>query len=181
MSTPRLVARLLVPALGLALLLPAAAPAASDYYLKLDGVAGESTVQGHEGEIEVSSFAFGVRAGAARPQFADFEFTKAVDQASPALFLRAASGQRPRSALLTVVHAGEARQDFLTYCMTNVRITRVQTTAAARADRPSEEVAMSYATMFQAYRTQKADGTLGTPFTAGWDVIRNMQLFAPGC
>ena len=33
--------------------------AANDYFLKLDGISGESTDSKHKGEIEVLSFSFG--------------------------------------------------------------------------------------------------------------------------
>lgn len=192
MPKPRLLAHLLVPALGVALLLPAAAPAASDYYLELEGIPGESNARGHEGEIELQSYGFDVRnpvgggsggggQGAGRATFADFTFTKKVDKASPALFLRAADGRRIGSALLTVSRPGETALDYLTYCLTDLRVTRLTTAGSTAEDRPSEQVALAYGTFFETYSTQNQDGSVGTPFTAGWDVFRNMRLTSPNC
>jgi len=56
MSKHRFLACLIVPACTLALLRPASATAAQDFFLKLDGIPGESTDDQHEDEIDVLSF-----------------------------------------------------------------------------------------------------------------------------
>ena len=75
-----------------------------DYFLKIEGVDGESTDDKHKGEIELESFSWGETqrgtaghgggsgAGKVMPQ--DFNFVKKVDKASPVLLM---SGARPAS------------------------------------------------------------------------------------
>ena len=46
-------------ALALGLAVASTANAAADYYLKLDGIDGESASTGHEGSLAVESFSFG--------------------------------------------------------------------------------------------------------------------------
>lgn len=64
----------------------------SDYYLKIDGVKGESKAEGMSDYIELDSFSFGasnpadVRGGglaAGRASLSDFSFTCPLDAASP--------------------------------------------------------------------------------------------------
>jgi type VI protein secretion system component Hcp len=77
---------------------------AFDAFLKLDGIQGESTVKGHEGEIELDSFSFGLTnpGGGGRPVFQDFHFTSKVGKQSPQLFLACAQGTKIRSGLVTL-------------------------------------------------------------------------------
>ena len=96
--------------------------AAVDYFLKIEGIDGESTDDLHKGEIEISSWSWGQSntgalhgggGGAGKVQMQDFHFVMDVSQASPALFLACASGQHIKAALLTVRKAGsEDRLEF---------------------------------------------------------------------
>ena len=70
--------------------------AAIDYFLKLDGITGESADSKHKGEIEVLSFSFaesqvgpmgiGGGGGAGKVEMSDFSFTARTSKASPQLF-----------------------------------------------------------------------------------------------
>ena len=183
MTKARVVSYLSVPALALSLLLPAAAAAAQDIFLKIDGIPGESVDARQKDAIDVLSFSWGVTAGKNKAVYQDFSFTKRVDQASPQLFLRAASGQAIPVVALTVREAGERQDDFLKYCLTDVQVTGVSTSGSAGGDRPTEQVSLCYSTFFESYRKQSADGSLGTAFNAGWELSRNVLLGAapPTC
>jgi type VI secretion system secreted protein Hcp len=181
MTARRLFTCLLTPACVLALVLPQAAQAAPELFLELDGIPGESADERHADAIEVFSFSWGVgSAGDARPSFSSFTFTKRVDRASPQLLLRVAGGQVIPSAVFSVGDTAN-RQDFLEYCMTNVRVRDLSTAGSAGEAHPTESVSLDYGTLFQTYRRQNPDGSLSTPFTAGWDILRNTVLGAPGC
>ena len=182
MTKPRFVASLLMPACALALLLPASAPAARDFFLKLDGIPGESADDRHRDEIEVLSYSWGVTAtDGARAKFEDFSFKKRVDRASAQLFVSAASGQAIRSALFTVRKAGQNPTDHLTYCMTDLRVTAVSTAASTIDDAPTEQVSLSFGTFFESYRRQNPDGSLGSPFTGGFDLVSKTLLDTNTC
>src|SRR6266496_2578128 len=81
-----------------------------DYFLKLDGIDGESTDRDHKDAIEILSFSWGVlqetdpaggggAGGKAIVQ--DFHFTANFSKASPALFLTCATGRHIRQGVLT--------------------------------------------------------------------------------
>ena len=85
---------------------------AFDYFLKIDGISGESKKQGHQGEIELQSWSFGVSAGAVgvtgtggggagKATVHDFQFRAASGVQSPHLFVSAASGALHKTALLS--------------------------------------------------------------------------------
>ena len=91
------------------------------WFLKIDGIDGDSTSVQHKGEIDVQSWSWGVarparRAGASgggggagRASFQDFHFVSRISKASPALFLACATGQHHKEATLTGERAGSAK------------------------------------------------------------------------
>jgi type VI secretion system secreted protein Hcp len=107
-----------------------------DYFLKIDGIAGESQDAKHKGEIEIESFSWGVSqtgahaagggGGAGKVHFHDLTITKTVDKASPNLFLKCASGEHIKQAVLTVRKAGERQEDFLRVTFSDVLISSFQ-------------------------------------------------------
>ena len=115
--------------------------AAVDYFLKIDGISGESTDEAHKGEIEVESFSWGVSqtttrlgsgAGAGRAVFQDLHFTTSVSKASPVLFQKCATGQHLKEAVLTCRKAGgEQREEFLKITLSDVLVSSYQAAGSA--------------------------------------------------
>ena len=108
---------------------------AVDYYLKIDGIKGESLDDKHKDEIDVESFSWGVSqaaalsgaggAGTGKAQFHDFHFTMRINKASPALFLDCASGQHIKEAVFVGETAsGErGRNQFLKYTFSDILVS----------------------------------------------------------
>src|SRR4051794_22412110 len=82
------------------------------YFLKLDGVEGESTVTRHAGELEVDSFSWsesssagalatGGGLGAGKVVKQEFRWAMKASKASPKLMLACATGQHLKSATLS--------------------------------------------------------------------------------
>ena len=181
----RLLRRTLI-ALVMGLMVGLTAPgvaSAADYFLKLDGIRGESRDREFQDAIDVISWSWGVstpRNGRAEPQ--DFSVTKAVDAASPLLFEHVASGRMVPTATFYVRTTGAQPHRLLTYCFTGVRVTSIQTgTAGGGEDRPQDRVTLAYETVVEAYRPQRADGSAGVPIFGGWDFIRNVRLSVSNC
>ena len=109
--------------------------AAVDYFLKIDGVDGESTDDKHKGEIDIESFSWGVTqtgtqsfgggGGTGKAQLHDFNFTKVVSKASPVLFQACASGQHIKQAVLVGrTSSGERGGDqFLKYTFSDILVS----------------------------------------------------------
>jgi type VI secretion system secreted protein Hcp len=162
--------------------------AASDYFLKVDGVQGESQDSKHKGEIEVLSFSWGETnsgglagpgggGGAGKVAVQDFHFVKRFSKASPSLFLACASGKHLKSAVLTVRKAGKGQQEFLVYKFTDVFVSSYQTGGSAEdPEGPIDQISFGFARIEVEYRPQKADGSLDTPVKAGWDVLKNVKM-----
>jgi type VI secretion system secreted protein Hcp len=129
-----------------------------DYFLKVDGIPGESTHVGHLKEFEIKDFSFGVEnpttigsatsgAGAGKAKFNEFTITKTADKASPIFFKSCASGQHIKVAVLTCRKAGEERpDDFLKVTFSDILISSYSDAAeASRTSQPPTDVSFTNA------------------------------------
>ena len=160
--------------------------AAVDYFLKIDGIQGESTDAKHKGEIELQSFSWGAvqsagagaggrgsRAGKVSMQ--DLHFVTRVSKASPKLMLACATGKHIKLATLVARKAGKDQQEFLVYKFTDVLVSSYQT-GGTEGDVPTDQISFNFARLDVEYRAQKPDGSLAAPEKAGWDVKANKPV-----
>ncbi len=153
------------------------------YFLKIDGIAGESQDEHHKGEIELESFSWGETHSVAAPggtaagrvHIKDFQVAKRMDKASPLLMLAAASGQHFKSAVLTARKSGGPSQEYLTITLGDVMVSSYQT-ETAEDPVPVDQVSFSFGRIEIVYRPQRPDGTFDTPVSAGWDVTANHKI-----
>jgi type VI secretion system secreted protein Hcp len=156
-----------------------------DYFLRIDGIPGESADAKHKGEIELESFSWGAShpagsspgtgGGAAKAQVHDLTVTTGTSKASPKLFLACVSGQHLKSAVLTARRAGKVQQEFLTLTLSDVLVSSYQI-GGSEEGVPTDAVSMSFGRVDVEYREQKADGSLGAATKAGWDVKANKKV-----
>jgi type VI secretion system secreted protein Hcp len=145
---------------------------AVDYFLKLDGIEGESTDNKHAKEIDVEAWSWGESqtgssvpggggGGAGKVSMQDFSFVVRFNKASPKLMLACATGKHIKSARLAVRRAGQGQQDYLTFTFLDVLVSSYQTGGAeASGLTPVDQVSLRYAKVEVEYKTQKPDGTL---------------------
>ena len=161
--------------------------AAVDYFLKIDGIEGESEDAKHGKEIEVLSWSFseqqmgshshGTGGGAGKVSMQDFHFTMNVCKASPKLFLACATGEHIKSAILTCRKAGKEQQEFLKYTFSDLLISSYSTGGSASGNVvPQDAISFNFTKIETAYKVQKADGTLGDEFKAGYDLKKNVKV-----
>ncbi len=154
---------------------------AVDYFLKIDGIEGESTQKGHEKQIELQSFSWGetnsgshaggAGGGAGKVNMQDFHFVMNVNQASPKLFLACATGEHIKSALLTCRKAGKTQQEYLKFKFEELLISSFQTGGSAGSSViPVDQVSFNFTKIEMSYAAQKPDGSLGSPLVTGYNV-----------
>jgi len=160
--------------------------AAVDYFLKLDGIEGESHDAKHKGEIDLESWSWGESqsgthsagggGGAGKVAMQDFHFVMKINKASPKLFLICANGQHIKKAVLTCRKAGKDQQEFLKIEFTDLLVSSYQTGGSGHSDiLPTDQISMNFAKIEFTYKMQLPDGTLGGPVQAGWDLKQNKQ------
>jgi type VI secretion system secreted protein Hcp len=158
-----------------------------DYFIKIEGVDGESTDDKHKKEIDVESFSWGETnsgtaghgsgsgAGKVRPQ--DFTFTKRIDKSSPVLFIGCALGTHYKEATFTARKAGGGQQEYLKIKLEGVLVSSYQASGASGSDGTVHEtVALNFAKLHIIYKEQKGDGTLGGEAKQGYDFEANKKL-----
>ena len=157
----------------------------ADFFLKIDGIPGESQNPRHQGEIEVESFSWsetylasaaGADGGGGKVHVQDLHITKQIDKASPLLMLAVASGRHFTSAVLTAQRPGTEPLDYLTISLGGVMANSYRTGAQPGQAVPADQVSFSFRQIEIVYRSQRPDGSLDTPVTAGWDVTANRKI-----
>jgi type VI secretion system secreted protein Hcp len=158
-----------------------------DYFIKLDGIKGESEDAKHKGEIDIESWSWGQTnagsathgggSGAGKVQPQDLHFTKRLDASSPLLAISCATGKHIKEALLTARKAGEGQQDYLQIKLEGCFITSYQTGGSAGSDIvPLDQVGLSYEKLEMIYKTQKVDGSLGPEVKQKYDYLANKKV-----
>ena len=157
-----------------------------DYFLKIEGVPGESTDDKHKNEIDVLSWSwgetnegahgFGGGGGAGKVSMQDFNFVMNYNKASPKLFLFCATGTHIPKAVLTCRRAGEKQQEYLVVTFTDLLVSSYQTGGSSGDVIPVDQISLNFTKIEYEYKPQKKDGTLDSPEKAGYDVKANKKV-----
>lgn len=158
-----------------------------DYFLKLDGIEGESTDAKHKNEIEVESWSWGETqegasaysgrgSGAGKVSMQDFHFVMKANKASPKLFLACATGQHIKKGILTVRKAGGDQQDYYVVTMTDLLCSGFQTGGSRGDVIPTDQIALNFSKIEFEYKPQDATGKVGSPVKTGYDLKTNKKV-----
>ena len=140
---------------------------AFDAFLKLDGIAGESSDNKHKGEILISSFSWGVSnvsshpagggGGTGKVSVQDFHFVAHSSKASPQLMLACASGTHIKKAILSVRKSGQDQFDFTTITLTDCLVSDYSPNAdrSLGEDRPAESISLNFTKIEWSQTVQK--------------------------
>ncbi|MGF1579069.1 MAG: Hcp family type VI secretion system effector [Gemmataceae bacterium] len=158
-----------------------------DYFLKIPGIEGESTDEGHGGEIEVQSWSWGetnsathesgtTGGGAGRVAVQDFTFTMEANKATPVLMQYCATGKHiTEEVVLTCRRAGEEQQEYFFIKMKNVYVTSYQTGGSSGDIVPIDAITLNFGAIMLEYMPQKEDGTLDAAIPGSWNVQTNTK------
>ena len=152
-----------------------------DYFLKIDGIQGESGDQTHKNEIQLESWsfgetqggtmAFGGGGGAGKVQMQDFHFVMKVNKSTPKLMLACADGQHIKNAILTCRKAGKEQVEFLKWTFSDLLVSSFQTSGSGSGDvLPMDQISFNFTKVESEYKEQKADGTLMGPIKTHYDL-----------
>lgn len=158
-----------MPAANPALKVPARG-GSSDIYLyvqtrRAGKIRGESTTPGHEEEIIVSSWQWGLSAASAigstqatgRRSYTNLTVHKGIDMATTALMSALAQNDMVKEARLSMRKSGDGQDDYFIITLKDARITGVQHSTAADGS-TSEVVSIAFTKVDVEYRPQKNTG-----------------------
>lgn len=163
--------------------------AASDYFLKIDGIKGESSDSVHSETIEISSWSWGASnpvstgsgGGTGKVSMQDFHFVCSHDKSSPLLMLACAQGNHIPKATLYVRKQGSdptgTSQDYLEITLEDVLVSSFSSQApspvpGAPHGEPTQSISLNFTKI--TYDYAPADGSAHN--TVGWDVAANKKI-----
>jgi type VI secretion system secreted protein Hcp len=158
---------------------------AVDIILKIDGIDGESVIDGHEDEIDVLSWNWGVTqtgsmhtgggGGAGAAQVQDVSIVKYIDKASVNLLRKCFNGEHLTEAVLTVTRSGDNPIDYMVITMSPVLVTSVSTGGQGGMDRLTEVVTLNFAKIKVSYIPQRSDGSPDASIDFTWNIEKNIE------
>jgi type VI secretion system secreted protein Hcp len=163
---------------------------AVECFLKIEGpdLTGEAQTRGHEDQIDVLSWSWGLNqngtlhqpagGGAGKASVQDLRLTKYLDAASPQLVLACLAGTQFRRATLTCLRVGGdgSRIPYVVIVMQRVIIRAVDDGGSSGDEPSSEDLSLNFAEVIVRYSKQNQDGSAGEEVAIGWSIRENKRL-----
>ena len=136
-------------------------------FLKIQGVTGEALDTDHKGEIEVSSWSWGMQTSTSaatgqatgKSTITELHIVKRVDQASPTLMTFLRNNKLIAQAQLTVRKAGKTPLEYLKMELENVRVTSLK--ADTEIAELVERLSLGFSKVRVSYTPQDPTGSRG--------------------
>lgn len=142
---------------------------ASDYFLYIDGIKGESKEGKHRDWIELESFSWGASnagaSGASAWKGDPYIFHKTIDKASPLLAVACAKGNHIPQAILSCRRSTADTGDYYKVTLSDCLVSSFAH-GGEEGGLPHEEVSFNYTKIEFSYAQVKG-GTPGTPVSTG--------------
>lgn len=145
--------------------------AEADFFLKLSGIDGESCAAGHKGEIDISSFTWGLSAPHDRAtgqivgatSFQEVQFTAKASRASPLLATACDTHQTIKTATLTVRKAGGSQEEYYVIELSDAMVVSYHSGGKEEsAVIPIDQFSLTFNKISFNYKPQKSTGSLGS-------------------
>ena len=161
---------------------------AESWFLKIDGIVGDSTDANHKDEIDVLSWSWGltqtggggdrvVAVVRARPRSRTFTSWRGSARRRRSCSSLVPRGTHHKTAALSGVRSAgkEPVGEFLKYKLSDVVVTSDQH-SGSEGDMPVEQFSLNYSKIEVTYTPQTSPGKVGVPIQAGFDVKANKKL-----
>jgi type VI secretion system secreted protein Hcp len=155
---------------------------AVDFFLKLDGITGESVDDKHKDWIQILSWSWGASqvtsvagtggSGAGKADLSDFSIMKFLDKASTPLFKSLTTGGHIKTGSMEAVKAGGNGKPFLKVDFQELFVTSQQLSASSEV--PTESVSFSYNQIKVEYSTQDEKGVITTAGSVTFNTKTNV-------
>lgn len=162
-------------------------------FLKLDGIAGQTTVEGVAKQIECLSFSHGIShpmtfgpsnaaRTAGRPNHQDFIITKYLDESSPKLIEHCNRGEDVKTATFTFSQSdGPSGKVTPLWVVTMTKaIINSISTGGGGSEIPVETLTLNYTTIKWEFKAQTEDATKKGTAATGWDLTKNVVAGGKG-
>ncbi|HTW79794.1 MAG TPA: type VI secretion system tube protein Hcp [Terracidiphilus sp.] len=143
---------------------------AVDYFLKLDGIQGESQDEKHKNEIQVLSWSWGAAnvssvsgtggSGAGKVDMSDVSMMLNFDKSTPKFFKSICAGTHIASGELSAIKAGGNGKAYLKVDFKEIFVTGLQMSAAGEV--PAVSLSFTYDEIKIDYSAQDEKGNLAS-------------------
>lgn len=158
-------------------------------YCEYEGINGNVTAEGYEGQIDVSSFNFSVGRGismetgncsnreATRPSLSEISITKELDNASPNLFKESVATASGKKVLFHFIRtADDGMEEYMTYELEDTVVSGYSISAAGGdGPLPMESVTLSYSKLMVSHTQYDQTNKAGSPVRCGYDVAKGKK------
>ena len=141
---------------------------AVDYFLKLDGIQGESADDKHKNEIQILSWSWGGSqvssvagtggSGAGKADLSDFSVMAYFDKSTPKFFKSLTTGVHIATGNLTAVKSGADGKPYLKVDFKELFVSSLQISASSEI--PSVSISFTYNEISIDYSVQDEKGNL---------------------
>src|SRR5262245_42849781 len=154
-----------------------------DFYLKIDGIEGESEDKTHAKEISVMDFqisgnnpgASPVGRGGGKVEFADVGFVMELDKALIGCLIAGTAGKHIKTAVLTGRKSGGGQQDYLKWTFSDLILSSVRIHDPGSKFPTVFYISFNFTQAEVEYKEQKADGSLGAPIKASFNLAEGVK------
>jgi type VI secretion system secreted protein Hcp len=156
---------------------------AVDYFLKLDGIDGESQDDKHKGWIQIMSWSWGGTqtssvsgtggSGAGKASLQDLTITTQFDKATPKLFKSMLLGTHTAKGNIECVKAGADGKPYLKIDLEEVFVTSLQTGGSMGEEIPVVSVSFTYNKVKLDYYQQNEKGNVASTGAITYDLKQN--------
>ena len=143
---------------------------AVDYFLKLDGIQGESQESGHKDEIQIMSWSWGASqvssvsstggSGAGKVSLSDFSIMANFDKSTPKFFKSICAGQHIKSGTMSAIKSGAEGKPYLKVDFKELFVSSLQISASSEV--PTVSIGFTYNEIKIDYSTQNEQGNLAS-------------------
>lgn len=144
-----------------------AVPDPVTYYLKIDGVAGDSTIKGFEGWIELPTFFLGASNGGNAPNFTDLTVSFDSDTALASLLALGASGKQVKAVEILGVSGGATPKIIYDLKLNDVSVVSA---GQNEGDFSLNSFSFEFDKIGLVTTSINPDGTTGPAQSFGWDL-----------
>ena len=152
-----------------------------DYFLKLDGIEGESLDEKHKNEIQIMSWSWGASnvssvsgtggSGAGKVSLSDFNIMANFDKATPKFFKSVCAGTHIKTGTMSAIKAGADGKPYLKVDFKELFVTGLQISGSSEI--PTVSLSFSYNEIKIDYSTQNEQGNLTSIGPVGYDLKGN--------
>jgi len=158
---------------------------ATDYFLKLGDIKGESEDSTYKGWIEVLAWSWGMSqsgtmhtgtgGGIGKVSVQDFSITKYVDKSTPNIMQKCCTGKHYPEAEFIARKAGDKPLDYVKLKMYEVIVTSANTGGSAQGEAVTENITLNFAKYKYTYTPQSESGSGSGAIDQTFDIRKNTE------